>query len=87
MAKYYVSDEFFIQAGPQFDLILDDSEGVKKLGFGLGVGVGYEFSDQLFATTRYTLGLSDRLDDPVFDEFDVTTKFNFFQIGIGYKFN
>ena len=87
MAKYYVSDEFFIQAGPQLDLILDDSEGVKKLGFGLGVGVGYEFSDQLFATTRYTLGLSDRLDDPVFDEFDVTTKFNFFQIGIGYRFN
>jgi opacity protein-like surface antigen len=91
MAKYYASDKFFVQAGPQFDLILEDSDGIKKFGIGLGAGVGYEFSDQLFATTRYTLGLSDRLDDSAlgseFESLDITTKFNFFQIGIGYRFN
>lgn len=91
MAKYYASDQFYVQAGPQFDLILEDSEGIKKLGIGLGAGVGYDFSDQLCATARYTFGLNNRLEDDVFgSEFeiiDVTTKFNFFQIGVGYRFN
>ncbi len=91
MAKYYATDEFFVQVGPQFDLILEDSEGIKKLGVGLGAGVGYEFSDQLFATGRYTFGLSNRLEDDAFggefESLDITTKFNFFQIGVGYRFN
>ncbi len=88
MAKFYPSEQFFVQAGPVMDVILDDSEGLNAFGFGLGAGVGYEFSDKLFATTRYSFGLNDRLDD-VISEFigDISTKFNIFQIGIGYRFN
>ncbi len=88
MAKYYPSEQFFVQAGPVLDVILDDSEGLKTFGFGLGAGVGYEFSDKLFATTRYSFGLNDRLED-IIGSFigDLNTKFNVFQIGLGYRFN
>lgn len=95
MGKFYVSEAFSVQAGPQFDLILDDSEGVKAFGVGLAVGVSYDISEKIFASTRYALGLSNRLDedalvldptDPILVGFDIKTKFNFFQIGLGYRF-
>ena len=94
MAKYYFTDKFNFQAGPQFDVILDESPGIKALGFGLGFGLGYDFSDKLFATTRYSIGLNNRLEntdvldgiDPTFSLSGLKTKFNFFQIGLGYRF-
>ena len=87
MAKYYAAEQFFVQAGPVIDIIVDDSEGLNAFGFGLGVGAGYEFSDKIFATTRYSFGLNNRLEDDIFEEISVDTKFNIFQIGVGYKFN
>ena len=83
MAKYYVSEKFNIQAGPQFDFVTGDSQGMKALGFGLAFGVGLDFSENFFVTTRYSLGLSNRLED---DSSDFTGKFNTFQIGLGYRF-
>ena len=93
MAKYYVAEKVSLQAGPQFDLILDESPGFKKFGFGLATGVGFDINQNLSATARYSFGLNNRLDDDLvdllFDDIaigDITTKLNFFQIGIGYKF-
>ncbi len=86
MAKYYAADQFFVQAGPVLDVILDDSEGVNTFGFGLGFGVGYDFSDEWFATTRYSLGLNNRLEDNTFEGVTVNTKINFFQFGLGFRF-
>lgn len=94
MMKYYLNDKLFLQAGPQFDLILDESPGIKKLGFGFGAGAGYDITEKLFASARFSFGLNNRLDDDttILDEFggvafsDITSKFNFFQVGIGYKF-
>ena len=83
MAKYYVSEEFNVQAGPQFDYILDsDTTGVNKFGLGLGFGAGYDFSDKVFASARYSIGLTNRLKDA---PSSVSAKFNTFQIGIGYR--
>ncbi|WP_282136056.1 porin family protein [Seonamhaeicola maritimus] len=97
MGKYYVAENFNLQAGPQFDYILEESEGVKKLGFGLAAGAGYGINDNFNIELRYSFGLNNRFDDdvfvfaedpidPVFSGLDIKTKFNFFQIGIEYKF-
>ena len=84
MAKYYPAANFYLQAGPNFDLIIDDSEGVNDFGFGLAGGLGYDFTEKFFASARYSFGLSERLQEDI--GFDVSTKFNFLQIGVGYKF-
>lgn len=83
MGKYYVSEKFNIQAGPQFDYIIDESDGVYKVGLGLGLGLGLNISEKVFAVTRYSLGLTNRLQDA---PSGLTTKFNTFQIGLGYRF-
>jgi opacity protein-like surface antigen len=83
MVKYYVSEKFNIQAGPQFDFIVDESENVNKFGVGLGFGAGYDISEKIFAATRYTLGLSNRIQD---GPSGMSAKFNTFQIGLGYRF-
>lgn len=86
LAKYYAAEQFFVQAGPVIDVILDDSEGLNAFGFGFGFGAGYDFSDTLFATARYSLGINDRLDADLDELGDFTTTFNIFQIGVGYRF-
>ena len=86
LAKYYVSDQFFAQAGPVIDIILDDAEGLNAFGFGLGFGAGYDFSETVFATARYSLGINDRLDADLGEIGDLSTTFNIFQIGVGYRF-
>jgi opacity protein-like surface antigen len=99
IGKYLVDEKFNLQFGPQLDYILeDDSDGIKKLGLGLAAGIGYDISNKISATVRYSLGLTNRLDessfvfdeysneDPIFNDLDIKTKLNFLQVGIGYKF-
>jgi opacity protein-like surface antigen len=83
MGKYYITGQFNLQAGPQIDLVISESDGLNTLGIGLGFGAGYDFSDKLFATARYSFGLSNRVEDA---PSGVSLKFDTFQIGVGYKF-
>jgi opacity protein-like surface antigen len=83
MLKYHVTEKFNIQAGPQLDYVLSDSEGLNAIGFGLGFGAGYDFSEKIFVSTRYALGLSNRLEDA---PSEISLKLNTFQIGLGYRF-
>ena len=83
MAKYYVSEEFNVQAGPQLDFIADESEGVNKFGLGLGFGAGYDISKKVFAAIRYSIGLSNRIQDA---PSGISSRFDTFQAGIGYRF-
>lgn len=83
MAKYFISEKFNVQAGPQFDLVTDDSVGINKFGIGLGFGAGYDFSEKIFVATRYSLGLSNRIQDA---PSGISSKFNTFQVGVGYRF-
>lgn len=86
MFKYYVADKFNLQAGPVLDLILnDETDEVNDFGLGLGFGGAYEINDELAITTKYSLGLTNRTPDEV-QGFNVTTKFDFFQVGLSYKF-
>lgn len=93
MVKYYVNDKLYLQSGPFLDYIIEESEGFDKFGFGLGIGAGYNINDKLFASIRYSFGLNQRLTVDLVDDFgssitssDVSTKLNFLQIGVGYRF-
>ena len=90
LLKYNANEDFSILLGPQFDYFLneEDSEGLKRLGFGLAVGAAYDIDENIVIDARYSFGLSDRIDDqlPGFEDFSVKAKFNYFQIGLGYKF-
>ena len=83
MFKYYVSEQFNVQAGPQLDFALNAGPGINTFGIALGFGAGYDFSDKFFASGRYGLGLSNRLADA---PSGVNVKFNTIQVGIGYRF-
>ena len=79
MAKYYIEGKFNLQAGPQFDYSLNDEE----FGVGLGFGAGYDFSENFFASARYVVGLTNKLDDA---PSGVSVTLNTLQVGIGYRF-
>ena len=90
LLKFKANDELALYAGPQFDYLLneEDSEGLKRLGLGLSIGASYDISEDVFIDTRYTFGLSDRLDGDLedFEDFNVKAKLNYFQVGLGYRF-
>jgi len=90
LLKFRASNELGLYAGPQLDYLIneEDSEGLKRLGFGLSIGLSYDISEEIFIDSRYTLGISDRLDGDLegFEDFNVKAKINYFQIGLGYRF-
>ncbi|WP_075343406.1 outer membrane beta-barrel protein [Tenacibaculum agarivorans] len=89
--KYSVLERFNVQAGPIFDFVLDDEQDVlNKFGVGLAFGAAFRIVEDLSLTTRYSVGLNDRFKESVFDgitDFEVSTRFDFFQIGLTYNLN
>jgi hypothetical protein len=91
MVKYYLSENFSIDAGPQASFLLNDKAEFKdtsipivdtdaaSFDFGLNVGVGYNFSSHLFAQARYNYGITTVGDNP-----DIRN--SVFQMSLGYKF-
>ncbi len=96
MAKYYVAESFNLQAGPQFDLVLDvpaiAEDLVNKFGLSMAIGAGFDFTEKLGVQAKYSFGLNNRLNDKVselFEDFVVISpslKTNILQAGIVYKF-
>ena len=90
MAKYNVSEEFAILAGPQFgfasgdipDLVeaLADLAGADftSLNLQIAFGISYDFTEDFFAQARYGLQLNEHLDG--------IGAVNALNIGVGYKF-
>ncbi|WP_121966609.1 porin family protein [Myroides sp. N17-2] len=92
MAKYFVTEGFNIQAGPQFSFAVktegevngktgDIGSLVNKFDLGINAGLGYDFKNNLFIDTRVNFGLID-----VFKDVPVNNKNFAFMIGLGYKF-
>ena len=94
MAKYYATDKLSIEAGPQIgfltkaeltfdgDTVEDLKEdSTKSTAFSGNFGVGYNFTDNISANLRYSLGLSDILD---VDGYEL--KSNVLSLSVGYKF-
>lgn len=93
LAKIYLTDGLSVEVGPQFNFKVNeevdtdannnggdtDTDAAKDFDFGVAGGLTFQSEMGLFATGRYTLGLTD-----VFEDADA--KNSVFQIGIGYKF-
>ena len=70
MGKYYVTDEFSLEAGPQVGFLLsakakvegegegDIKDNMNKTDFGLNFGLGYTLGNRLNVNARYNFGLS-----------------------------
>ncbi|MEO0570121.1 MAG: outer membrane beta-barrel protein [Bacteroidota bacterium] len=77
MGKYYVADQFNLQAGPQLNILLEDvDEGA--FGIDLGFGAGYDISDQFFVEARYAFEIIRDLEGG---------NINTLTAGVGYRFN
>lgn len=95
MAKFYATPQFYLEAGPQISFIVSakakydgDSEDIKdefnSTDFGLGLGAGYNFTDNLYAGLRYNAGLSNIADVP--DSSNFETGNSVIALSVGYKF-
>lgn len=98
LAKYYITDAFSVEAGPQIGLLLsaksrgeDIGDLYKSSDFGLNLGLGYNFTEDLSIGLRYTIGLSDIADVP--DDYDdypdfynASFKNSNFALSLAYKF-
>ena len=70
MAKYYVSEGFSLEAGPQLGFLLsakvdgggvslDIKDLIKSIDFGLGFGLGYKLDNGLNFSGRYYVGITN----------------------------
>jgi len=83
MARYYVSDKFNLQAGPQIVFSLEDTpEDFSSVEFDIAGGLGYDITDNFFLEARYTFQLNNSYTGPE----DVKVRGNYLTIGVGYTF-
>ncbi|MEM6718188.1 MAG: porin family protein [Bacteroidota bacterium] len=92
LAKYYITENFSVEAGPQIGFLVsaeqegggvsvDADEVVNNIDFSAGVGLGYKLNNGLNFNARYNIGLSD------INDVAGTTDKNFngvLQLSIGY---
>lgn len=83
LAKFPVSEEFNILAGPALGILLDTQEGMKSFNFGLEAGISYDISENFLIEARYNLGLANLIEDA---PSGYSARLNGFFAGIGYRF-
>ena len=88
MAKFYVAKSFSLEAGPQIGFLVSakqDGEDMKDFinstDFGLNLGAGYDFTENLSAGLRYNFGLANISE---FDYIDINN--SVLSLSLGYKF-
>ena len=90
--KYYVTEKFNVMSGLQFDYVTNkDFKIYTRSGLGLSIGLGVDITDSILISSRYSFGITDRIDtqeviDDSIDSSDFSAKTNIFQIGLGYRF-
>ena len=93
MAKYFAAEKFSIEAGPQIGLkkktkakadgeSVDIKDEFNSTDFGLNVGFGYDFTENIGVGLRYTAGLSNIAKDS--GDFKVNN--TNIALTVGYKF-
>ena len=84
--KYYITEKFNVMSGLQFDYMMEkDLANFRKFGLGLGIGLGYDITDSILISSRYSFGITDRTEISS-SLFDISAKTNVFQIGLGFRF-
>lgn len=74
MAKYYFSEGFSLEVGPQIGFLLsgevkgggvsiDIKDLLKDIDFGLGFGLGYKLENGLNFSSRFNVGISNIVDN------------------------
>lgn len=96
LAKYYITKEFTVEAGPQIGFLLsakeegeDAKDFYKSVDLGFNLGAGYNFTENLSAGIRYTIGLSNVYDkeyDNFEDYYDYSIRNSVLALSLGYKF-
>lgn len=97
LVKYYITDMFSVEAGPQIGLLLsakargeDISDLYKSTDYGFNLGCGYNFTENISAGARYTIGLTDvndTSDESQYpDLYNASFKNSNFALSLGYKF-
>tara|TARA_Y100000991_G_C21874900_1_gene306871 strand:- start:182 stop:799 length:618 start_codon:yes stop_codon:yes gene_type:complete len=96
MAKFYVSDAFSLEAGPQISFLMsakgdfegggsseevDFKDALKSTDFALNLGAGYKLDSGLNFSLRYSIGMTD-VPDGDSDGF----KHSVLQLSVGYNF-
>lgn len=98
LAKYYITDAFSVEAGPQIGFLLsaksrgeDINDLFKSTDYGLNLGIGYDFTENFALGLRYTIGLSDIADVPDDSQdypfaYNANFKNSNFALSLAYKF-
>lgn len=98
LAKVYLFKGFSVEAGPQFGFLVNEeidsdptgnggdtvTDAAKDFEFGFAGGVTFQTEMGLFATARYTQGVTEILEDRQDSDNKITN--SVFQVGIGFKF-
>lgn len=93
LAKFYVSEKISLATGPQIGFLtsaklkqgsisVDAKDTFNKSDFGFNFGAGYNFTKNISADVRYTLGLSNIAKDSGTDKVHNSN----IAIALGYKF-
>ncbi|MCV9929025.1 PorT family protein [Flavobacterium sp. LS1R49] len=96
LAKYYITKEFTVEAGPQIGFLLsakedghDAKDYYKSVDLGFNLGAGYNFTENLSAGIRYTIGISDVYEkeyDNLENYLDYSVRNSVLALSLGYKF-
>jgi opacity protein-like surface antigen len=93
MLQYNLIPNLYVEAGPQFGFLIsakgkangssvDVKDNLKTFDFGIGLGAGYYFTQNIGVNLRYTAGLSDVPKNNPGD----ASRNGVFQVGLAYKF-
>lgn len=63
-----------------------DTDDFNKFNFGLGIGAGFNITQNFGVNARYVAGFSDVTDENSDPSPDANNKNNTFQVGLSYKF-
>lgn len=64
MAKFYLTDSFSLEVGPQASFLLSEKDNVdfedaETFEFGVNAGLGFKLTENFFVQGRYGLGLTE----------------------------
>ncbi len=84
LAKFYlITDKLSLEAGPQFSFLVNENVSdqfeSKSFDFAAVGGLGFNFTENIFAQARYVAGLTDTTKD-------AEIKNRVIQISVGYRF-
>lgn len=92
IVQYYIENSsFYLQAGPQGTIVLEDNPVANTFGLDAAFGAGYHITESFFIEARYGIELTNRYNRESRDyaeqyDVDLNSGLNTLMVGVGYKF-